>query len=125
MTIAANVGDVAILNFDAYFPDSIVGFIPKHDCETIYLYYIFSVMKEQFINSAIISTQLNLNIERVKELSIPYTQNICEQKEIVSYLDKKCSEIDKLITKKEELIKELENYKKSLIYECVTGKREV
>lgn len=125
MTIAANVGDVAILNFDAYFPDSIVGFIPKHDCEAIYLYYIFSVMKEQFINSAIISTQLNLNIERVKELSIPYTQNICEQKEIVSYLDKKCFEIDKLIIKKEELIKELENYKKSLIYECVTGKREV
>ena len=37
----------------------------------------------------------------------------------------KCLEIDKLIIKKEELIKELENYKKSLIYECVTGKREV
>lgn len=48
-----------------------------------------------------------------------------EQKEIALYLDKKCLEIDKLITKKEELIKELENYKKSLIYECVTGKREV
>lgn len=48
-----------------------------------------------------------------------------EQKEIVGYLDAKCAEIDKLIAKKEQLVKELESYKKSLIYEVVTGKREV
>lgn len=48
-----------------------------------------------------------------------------EQKEIVGYLDAKCAEIDGLIAKKEQLIKELESYKKSLIYEVVTGKREV
>ena len=48
-----------------------------------------------------------------------------EQKEIVGYLDAKCAEIDGLIAKKEQLAKELESYKKSLIYEVVTGKREV
>lgn len=48
-----------------------------------------------------------------------------EQQEIAEYLDKKCIEIDKLIEKKEQLIVELENYKKSLIYECITGKKEV
>ena len=48
-----------------------------------------------------------------------------EQKEITDYLDAKCAEIDKLIAKKEQLVKELEIYKKSLIYEVVTGKREV
>ena len=48
-----------------------------------------------------------------------------EQKEIVDYLDAKCAEIDGLIAKKEQLVKELESYKKSLIYEVVTGKREV
>jgi type I restriction enzyme S subunit len=48
-----------------------------------------------------------------------------EQKEIVGYLDAKCAEIDGLIAKKEQLAKELEGYKKSLIYEVVTGKREV
>lgn len=51
--------------------------------------------------------------------------HISEQEEIVSYLDNKCSEIDKLIMKKEQLIEELETYKKSLIYEYVTGKKEV
>ncbi len=48
-----------------------------------------------------------------------------EQKQIASFLDKKCSAIDSAITKKEQLIEKLETYKKSLIYECVTGKREV
>ena len=48
-----------------------------------------------------------------------------EQKEITDHLDAKCAEIDGLIAKKEQLVKELESYKKSLIYEVVTGKREV
>ncbi|MEF2812195.1 MAG: restriction endonuclease subunit S [Oscillospiraceae bacterium] len=48
-----------------------------------------------------------------------------EQKEIADYLDRTCSEIDTLIAKKEQYLVELENYKKALIYEYVTGKKEV
>ena len=47
-----------------------------------------------------------------------------EQQEIADYLDVKCTEIDNLISKKEQYINEIENYKKSLIYEYVTGKKE-
>ena len=50
---------------------------------------------------------------------------LVEQEEIADYLDIKCAEIDGLIAKKEQLVKELESYKKSLIYEVVTGKREM
>ena len=50
---------------------------------------------------------------------------LSEQQQIADYLDQKCSEIDALITKKEQLVEELEAYKKSLIYEVVTGKRSV
>lgn len=50
---------------------------------------------------------------------------LSEQQQIADYLDQKCSEIDNLITKKEQLVVELESYKKSLIYEVVTGKRGV
>lgn len=58
--------------------------------------------------------------------SIPcIVPSIPEQKGIAAYLDAKCAEIDGLIAKKEQLVKELESYKKSLIYEVVTGKREV
>ena len=125
MTIAANVGDVAILNFDAYFPDSVVGFIPNKNIRTLYLFYVFSAMKDEFTRTAIKSTQLNLNIDRVKETFIPVTLDSNDQCEIENYLESKCAEIDGLIAKKEQLVKELESYKKSLIYEVVTGKREV
>jgi len=53
---------------------------------------------------------------------IPSTK---EQSEIAEYLNIKCSEIDALILKKEQLLSEIDSYKKSLIYEYVTGKREV
>lgn len=48
-----------------------------------------------------------------------------EQKEIADYLDEKCAEIDTLIEKKQQFLAEIANYKKSLIYEYVTGKKEV
>lgn len=56
------------------------------------------------------------------KLPIP---SVNEQQEIISYLDEKCNVIDNLIIKKKQLITELEAYKKSIIYEYVTGKREV
>lgn len=48
-----------------------------------------------------------------------------EQLELVAYLDKKCAQIDRLIAIKQEKIEKLEQYKRSLIYEYVTGKKEV
>lgn len=48
-----------------------------------------------------------------------------EQKEIADYLDEKCAEIDTLIEKKQQFLAEIANYKKSLIYEYVTGKKEI
>ena len=48
-----------------------------------------------------------------------------EQQEIADYLDKKCSEIDQLISIKQQKIVELKEYKKSLIYEYTTGKKRV
>ena len=50
---------------------------------------------------------------------------IKEQEEILAYLDKKCAKIDTLIEKKTSLLAEMESYKKSVIYEYVTGKKEV
>ena len=125
MTIAANVGDVSILDFDAYFPDSVVGFTPLNDNSSEYLYYIFSAMKNEFIRASIVSTQLNLNIERIKDMYIPFTEDKQEQEQIVKFLNKKCDKIDFLIEKKYSKIEKLKEYKKSLIYECVTGKKEI
>lgn len=125
MTIAANVGDAAILGFDAFFPDSVVGFIPNADINDEYLYYIFKAMKPEFVRTAIKSTQFNLNVERIRDLFVPVVVQKSEQLEIAEYLNTKCADIDALIAKKQQYLTEIENYKKSLIYEYVTGKKEV
>ena len=65
-----------------------------------------------------------MTAEAIKNSPIPIP-SIPEQSEIVAYLNEKTAAIDSLIQKKEQLISELEAYKKSLIYEYVTGKKEV
>jgi len=54
-----------------------------------------------------------------------YIPPLSEQKEIVSYLDKKCKHTDKVIAYRKAIIEKLEEYKKSLIFEVVTGKKDV
>ena len=91
-----------------------------------YLYYYFlSKMFQQHIDLLKDGMGVpHLFQSDLKEIKIAFPSKD-EQKEIADYLDGKCAEIDKLIAKKEQLVKELENHKKSLIYEVVTGKREV
>ena len=66
----------------------------------------------------------NINQEIVRNMIIPFPP-IDEQRAIATYLDTKCSEIDALIALKQAKIEELKEYKKSVIYEYVTGKKEV
>lgn len=67
--------------------------------------------------------RLKISREDLKMLKIPVPP-LEEQREIIEYLDEKCKAIDELIKKKEIFIEEMETYKKSLIYEYTTGKRE-
>ena len=69
-------------------------------------------------------TRYSLLGDDIKSLCFPCPP-IDEQKKIADYLDAKCAEIDRLIEIKQKKIEKLQDYKKSLIYECVTGKREV
>lgn len=68
--------------------------------------------------------RLKVSKEDLKNIVIPVPP-LEEQREIAKYLNEKCGEINEAIAKKEQFISELENYKKSLIYEYVTGKKEV
>lgn len=70
------------------------------------------------------AAQPGLSVERIKNLKMPLP-SLFEQQIIASYLDSKCSEIDNLIAVKQQKIETLKEYKKSLIFECVTGKKEI
>lgn len=88
-------------------------------------YYLQSTIAKTIMDLSLNGTTIaNLSLTTLNNFLIIYP-SIVEQQEIVSYLNAKCAEIDKLIEKKEQLISELETYKKSLIYEYVTGKKEV
>ena len=70
------------------------------------------------------SGQPNLSVSLISEFEIPMP-SIEEQEKIIVYLKDKCAKIDKLIALKQSKIEKLQEYKKSLIYEYVTGKKEV
>lgn len=70
------------------------------------------------------AAQPGLAVERIKNLKMPLPP-FNEQRAIADYLDNKCAEIDALISLKQQKIETLKDYKKSLIFEAVTGKIEV
>ncbi|WP_415404886.1 restriction endonuclease subunit S [Staphylococcus epidermidis] len=77
------------------------------------------------ISSGIRIGQWDLEKKEFEKLLYPFPNSTSEQQQIVQYLDNKTSAIDNIIADKTKIIEELENYKKSLIYEYVTGKKEV
>ena len=70
------------------------------------------------------AAQPGLSVERIKQLQLPVPP-LSEQQSIATYLDAKTSQIDSLISLKQQKIDELKSYKKSIIYEYVTGKKRV
>lgn len=124
MAIAANIGDVAILDFEAYAPDSIVGFTPNKEISLKFLYYCFITLAEELKRSAIQNTQANLNIERIGSIKSVYP-NIEEQCQITNYLDIQIGKIDQTIELKTAHIEKLKEYKSVLINDVVTGKVRV
>lgn len=105
--------------------------IMQFRCNTKFLYpkyAMYALNSEsvylQGVADTIGSTSPHVNISTICNYLLP-VPTLTEQKEIADYLDAKCAKIDGLIAKKGQLVKEMESYKKSLIYEVVTGKREV
>lgn len=97
--------------------------------KNIFTSYLGWALKSEYFVNMVSSNSVGISYPAINasdlikfKITIP---NNDEQKEIANYLDEKCTEIDTLITKKEQIISELESYKKSLIYEYVTGKKEV
>ena len=66
----------------------------------------------------------NINQDLLSHIKIPLV-DIRFQESVVDFLNKKCTAIDTVIEQKQNLIEKLTEYKKSLIYECVTGKKEI
>lgn len=132
--IAANTmwmwaGAVGVSNYHGVISPSYNTYRQKHnDYNSDYLDYLLRI-KPLVDEYASLSTGIRasrLRLYPTQFLSINYpVPPLGEQMDIVDFLDKRTTDIDSLITEKESLINDLEAYKKSLIYEVVTGKRRV
>lgn len=124
MTIAANIGEVAILDFEACFPDSVVGFVPRDHMDRDYLYYIFSAMKPELLREAPVNTQGNLNVERIgcRGVALP---PVDEQQRNVVLIEKRIMEADAAIERSACEISLLREFRSRLAADVVTGKLDV
>ena len=122
---AALVGKSAIVNSDIYatFGAFMMRFRSNHHTE--YIHYLLTAAVSQYKQLFSTTTINQLTIGVFGNLEMPFVVSRIEQQEIADYLDKKCSEIDQLISIKQQKIVELKDYKKSLIYEYTTGKKRV
>lgn len=126
----ATTGNVAIVEtedeFSVWSPLALI----RVNANTIFYKYMFYYLQSNNFRRQVelfwsYGTQQNIGMDVLGNLYVAYSNRIEEQQQIAEYLDKKCSEIDKAIANKEQVIEKFTEYKKSLIYECVTGKRKV
>lgn len=125
----ATVGK-AFMYLNEYGKSAFAGYLIKAECNTQKLlpeylfYYTQSSLYEYWKNMIFIQATIQ-NIGANKYSNMPIIQmSLDEQNQIVKFLDDKCAKIDRLIAIKQEKINKLNDYKKSLIYEYVTGKKE-
>lgn len=120
----APVGTVAINRVPLCTNQGCLSCIPNDKVNVVYFYYTMSVFTEQFDLYSSGTTFQEISATSFANFKLPLPP-LSEQTEIASYLDDKCTRIDDNIRKREILIKKLAEYKKSLIYETVTGKKEI
>ncbi len=125
----ATTGRVAIVDTDRKFtiwsPLAVFRCNPKRLLPRFAFYYLQSSAYQGQVELAwSFGTQQNIGMRALEQLKL-LVPSLQEQHAIADYLDEKCGAIDALVAEKEALISDLEAYKKSLIYEVVTGKREV
>lgn len=118
--VGARCGCVTMPNKKCWATDN--ALVIKSDWYKQYLFYLLDGANLNRLNTS--NAQPLITATKLKNVYVPI-MGLEEQRTIASYLDTKCSEIDSLITLKQAKIEELKEYKKSVIYEYVTGKKEV
>ena len=125
----ATTGRVAIVDTDKVFTIWSPLAVFRANRERILPMFLFYALQSDSYQKQVelgwtYGTQQNIGMRTLEALKICLPP-IDEQAEIVSYLEERCGTIDSLIKEKEALISDLESFKRSLVYETVTGKRKV
>ena len=118
--VGARCGCVTLTEGKSWATDN--ALIVKTDWLLKYVFYLLQGANLNRLNTS--NAQPLITATKIKNVYVPILE-LDEQQSIASYLDTICAEIDALIAIKQVKIEELKEYKKSVIYEYVTGKKEV
>lgn len=122
---AGTIGKFGMLSEEATINQALCSIEPYDMMHSKYIFYILKGIRTYWMKYASGTRKdPNINQEVVRNMLIPVPP-LSEQQAIASYLDDKTSQIDSLISLKQQKIDELKDYKKSIIYEYVTGKKRV
>jgi len=121
ITIAANIAETAILDFDACFPDSVIGVVanPK-EADVGFIEYLLQSFKARIQAMGKGSAQANINMGTFENERFPFP-TVAEQKQIVTRLDSLSKETQRLTSLYERKLVALEALKKSLLHQAFTG----
>lgn len=126
--LKAHLGVFSVSRYDGLVSPDYAVYCSTGKSNLKYLEYIFKtpqcIGEFRKKSTGIAAGLMRLYTEGLFSIYLPYPA-LNEQEEIAEYLNEKCAGIDALIVKKQQYLIEIENYKKSLIYEYVTGKKEV
>lgn len=120
--VGALCGNVRLISESKFITDNALILNCFDNALYSYMYIMLKAANLNNLNTS--NAQPLITGSKVLNVSLPIPP-LSEQQSIADYLDQKCSEIDELISIKQQKIEKLKDYKKSLIFECVTGKRKV
>ena len=120
--VGALCGNVRLISESKFITDNALILNCFDNALYSYMYIMLKAANLNNLNTS--NAQPLITGSKVLNVSLPIPP-LSEQQSIANYLDQKCSEIDELISIKQQKIEKLKDYKKSLIFECVPGKRKV
>jgi type I restriction enzyme S subunit len=123
-TSSCDLGKCAIVGRELVSNQRFIGIIPDENTSSDFLYYLMLSNATRLNHLSTGTIQANLSRVAFEHLMVQFPC-LGEQHEIADYLDRRCLVIDNSIDQTDAIVNKLTEYKKSLIYEVVTGKREV
>ena len=120
ITIAANIGKVAILSYDSCFPDSVVGLTTDEKNSYKYVYYYLSTQQKELESKAPATAQKNINLKVLNDLDIPLP-SLPEQHEIVRLIDDLLARERAAQQAKEQALASIDLMKKSILARAFRG----
>lgn len=120
----APIGKVCVNRNEMCTNQGCLACVKKINLSIKFFYYLLSSLTEYFEVLGSGTTFKEISLTSFSDFKVLFPP-LSEQKSIAKFLDAKCAQIDSLISEKQSLIKDLAEYKKSLIFEAITGKRRV